>query len=557
MPFSYLEVGEAEGRTTLPFISPKTFICFLLDKAPELLNGGFTDPELGQENLKTFWRCYQQAYNHDMFLQPGAAQNSGTTVPVSLHGDEGRGRRRTNTCVIMLEVNLGLQTACETKKRIRPGDCDECFVSENFSKKCKTPAGYAPRIGGDNSLTSPARQVTNLRNNSFLSKFVLCVLGHTLSKQPGVLTTIVERLCHELRELATEGVCVNDKRWFCQLTGLKGDLDWYKKVANLTRCWKQQLSLQAPCCHECGAGGRDYPFEDFNHRPSWEATIGYERPWEIDPPLVSLVFSQSMPESVMRRDIFHNTKCGIFRDYIGGAVLLLCKFGYFNQGGESNKREVLLERAFGHFRLWCSATGKSPGLHSFTTLFFNAPNQNTYGWTNSKGSDTMLLISWLQVLVAGFQQDLKNPEHAETLRIMREGARHAKEFTHLTYNHGLWLPRHCASKLYAGIHLFLMSYNALAFLCLHKWQFTGFGMKTKFHMLAHAKLDIFQLLQDTTIQWVPNPQLFGCEMCEDVIGRVSRLSRRVSGQLLSARTLQLYLIKSKAVHKRFLKSLKS
>ncbi len=48
-----------------------------------------------------------------------------------------------------------------------------------------------------------------------------------------------------------------------------------------------------------------------------------------------------------------------------------------------------------------------------------------------------------------------------------------------------------------------------------------------------------------------NPQLFGCEMNEDVVGRLSRLSRRVSTHNTSERSLQLYLIKSKAVYRRW------
>ena len=260
----------------------------------------------------------------------------------------------------------------------------------------------------------------------------------------------------------------------------------------------------------------------------------------------------------MRRDIFHNTKLGIFRDFLGGCVLLLCKLGYFHEDDASNKREILLDRMHGHFALWCSAVGKRPGLHSFTPLFFNAPNQNAFGWINCKGSDCSLLLSWIQVLLSGFLRDLKDPAHEDTLLVMLRCAQHAETFTNITYTHGLWLPRRCAAKLYSDMHLFLASYNTLAFWSLHKWQFTAFGMKSKYHMVCHTKWDLLRWLQASPpIQWIPNPQVWGCEMCEDVVGKLSRLSRRVSARLTGRRTLELYLIKCKAVHRRFLSTVKA
>ena len=70
-------------------------------------------------------------------------------------------------------------------------------------------------------------------------------------------------------------------------------------------------------------------------------------------------------------------------------------------------------------------------------------------------------------------------------------------------------------------------------------------------MLAHTKHEIGQLLDDPSITWVPNPLMFGAEMNEDVIGKIARLSRKVSAKLTTLRTLELYLAKSKAIHNRF------
>ena len=247
MPVDTLDSGEGQHKITVPFISPKSFVRFLLEKAPELLTGGFTDEKLGRENLTSFWGCYQRVHpDHDMFREEGGEDKWSSTLAMSMHGDEGRGLKKTNTCVIMLESNLGLQTALTRKRRVDPAECPDCCVSEAFAKRCRTQTGFAPKNSSTPCSTSPARQVTNLRHNSFLTKFVLCALPDWVAKQPGVLATVLERFCSELRCLATEGVSVRGRRWYVQLTGLKGDLDWYKKIANLTRCYKQQLGPNLP-----------------------------------------------------------------------------------------------------------------------------------------------------------------------------------------------------------------------------------------------------------------------------------------------------------------------
>ena len=68
---------------------------------------------------------------------------------------------------------------------------------------------------------------------------------------------------------------------------------------------------------------------------------------------------------------------------------------------------------------------------------------------------------------------------------------------------------------------------------------------------GHEKYDLLKRLEDPETERCANPQLFGCEMNEDVVGKLSRLSRRVSTRKTSERTLQLYLIKSKSVYRRW------
>jgi len=106
-------------------------------------------------------------------------------------------------------------------------------------------------------------------------------------------------------------------------------------------------------------------------------------PFETEGPNDDDNHDQSIPvERVFRRDIFHNTKVGILRDFVGifvgSVIMLLCKLNYFNEAGQPNGREQVLHRAYCHFHLFGHTAGRSPGLRSFSAAFFNAPSWDCF-----------------------------------------------------------------------------------------------------------------------------------------------------------------------------------
>eukprot|EP00438_Fugacium_kawagutii_P019041 Skav208708 [mRNA] locus=scaffold42:621245:622204:- [translate_table: standard] len=312
-------------------------------------------------------------------------------------------------------------------------------------------------------------------------------------------------------------------------------------------------------CHECLGGSRQYPFEDGSEHPGWGPTRYVERPFTVKPIFCHVPFEADIGneepahERFLRRDIFHNTKMGIFRDLIASCVLLLCRLKYFHEQGCPNDRDTLLERAHQHFTFFCKTTQRTPALRSFSSAFFNAKSWNQYPWVNCKGSDCSHLLAWVHVLTRAFMNSPLRQEHLTLLGRMNAAAGNARDFQRTSYSHGLWLPKVCAKKLFNDMHKFIKNYNACAFLSLHQFKYTGFALKSKFHMLCHAKLEVLELVERDDVQWVPNLQLFGCEGNEDIVGKASRLCRRVNARLASKRSLELYLIKSKAVHRRFLR----
>ena len=112
IPFTYSNIGNPQqpSHRVVPWLSPKSWLQLLLERHPELLTGGHSDPKAGGDNLESFWACYKRIHpEHEYFAQPGHEATFSRTVPVSLHGDEGRGQKKGHVFIAMLEPNLGLE----------------------------------------------------------------------------------------------------------------------------------------------------------------------------------------------------------------------------------------------------------------------------------------------------------------------------------------------------------------------------------------------------------------------------------------------------------------
>ncbi len=563
IPFSYIK-HEVDGdpNNQVAYISPKSFIKFLAEKAPELLLGGCTDKAIGCSHLAAFWGAYEKIHpSHKLFHEQKAGREYKNTFALAMHGDEGRGLKKSNTTIIMLETCLGITSWSHMCKKRTAFCCDECELDEPMAKRFRVSPGLikpgAASCPGHGSLCQ--FQATNLKQHSFLTKFVLAALPH---KDAVLLEKLSLAIVRDMISLFEEGVLVKgptgqEERWYAACTGMKGDLKWFQKIGQLTRSFASQIGVGAPMCHECMAGTLAQPFEDGSDYPKWASSRYTERPFAAVPIFCHIPFeagqqNQDSPhERFFRRDIFHNTKMGVFRDFVASCVLLLCKLKYFNDAGGRNDRDSLLERAHHHFAMFCRTTGRSPALRSFSSAFFNAKSWVCYPWVNCKGSDCALLLAWVHVLTTACLNDLQRDEHVTLLHRMNLAAGNARAFQRASYSHGLWMHKHCGRKMYGEMHRFIQNYNACAFLALHQYKYTGFAMKSKFHMLCHAKLEILELLSRDDVDWIPSLQMYGCEGNEDMVGKLSRLTRRVNARLASRRALELYLIKSKACHRRF------
>ena len=467
-------------------------------------------------------------------------------LPMAWHGDEGRGKRRGNTVVVSCETVFSVMTSLN-KKRKR-GCCDP-------------PATSKARFGNVQHRLSAKHkaalelQMTTMKGHSLLHHWPLFIVPSGIHHEhPEATMELLGIIAADFRQLFYEGVDVptsnGRKNFTVAVVGAKGDLKWYRKIA-LERSWENQgVVRNQACCHQCGAGVDGMPFEDVASQvPVWAPTRFSSRPWNNPPVMDPVPFSMATPEKQYRNDPFHLTKVGIYRDLAGSALCYLASKGYYGAQGDFNQK---LANAHGAFKLYCNTFGKTAALRTFSRLLMMYPRFSSYPWANVKGSDSMILLGFLMVQCAGFENAPIDAAHLPMLKTIRLTCKAGKDIFQCLNSHNLWMQNACGMNLHAEICRFVRGYVKLASECLND-RFNGFGIKPKLHLVKHEELEYADALQrgdELLLNW----NLWNCEPNEDLIGRVCRLSRRLDSRRIGERVLGCCLLRSGTMHRRFLET---
>lgn len=107
--------------------------------------------------------------------------------------------------------------------------------------------------------------------------------------------------------------------------------------------------------------------------------------------------------------------------------------------------------------------------------------------------------------------------------------------------------------VYASLTKLINGYATLACWTLDDVNFNGWAMKPKLHLVKHYHLEIHEMLM-SGCEVFYNCNRDNCEMCEDFIGRICRLSRRLDSRKIGERVLNCALLKLELLHKRFVKT---
>ena len=108
IPLSVMKY-ECEDHSWLDvhYMSPQSTLQYLIDKHPRVVFGKPTLQE-GMASVRAFWEGYAEFHKtHEVFLRNYS--DIGRVVPVAIHGDEGKGKRRSQTTVISFEAVLGMK----------------------------------------------------------------------------------------------------------------------------------------------------------------------------------------------------------------------------------------------------------------------------------------------------------------------------------------------------------------------------------------------------------------------------------------------------------------
>ena len=538
IPIETLDVDCGGEPTTTYYIKPEHWVQHWMNEQPELLTGFSGNP---QENCRAFWKCYQ-VHQPGHYIFEKHAGRLDQVIPIILHGDEGRAVKRTNYLVLSLESPLGSLDDPTTK----------CTCDQSLAGRAGLPS-YGCDIGAvsEEFVTACGKQSTNYKGHSYLAHWLLFGMGGWIYKRfPHVVDSLVSRIAASLKTLFEDGVSTNRGQIYAALIGVKGDLDFHKKLMYLERCYANVGTVRnISCCHLCMAGKEGVCFEDYAETPEWIRTMGLERPWSTeDPPsMASVPYDESFPENLLQLDLFHVLKVGVARDIIGGVLVFLLRLGFFDDEDDYVNLDARFERAYKHFRLWCLTVQKSPGLRSFSKHFFNMKTLISAPWCSSKGSDSMLLLEWLRHVL---EIQIQNPTvqgHTALLKVMLQVVQAALSLRMLA-KHKLWLPRSCAKTFYVHVMTLLRGYAVLGKKSIDL-KIRAFLQKPKHHSLHHLAIFVKMELEKGA-PLILSPQAFACEMNEDFMGRISRLSRRVGFKLCDLRVIHRYFIKVKVLLKK-------
>ena len=416
----------------LPVVKPTSWFRTLLGNYRFLVQGG--DGKDLHQQLSAFWDCYRFVQpGHEVFRADPTRLSS--TLPVVLHGDEGRYLKKGNFMVCTVECVLG-----NTPKKPKPCTCSSDPALERYGTVgC---GSHGPTI--DQAVAIASTQQVNDSGNEFLSKFLLFgAASQIYRKHRGLITMAFDEVATDLSNFFNDGIEVAGCKFYAACLGCKGDLKFHHQMGNLSRSYYNVgVRRNHPICSLCLAGKDGYEFEDLSDNPCWAGTEFLEPPWEQgnEPSLAKIPFEQNKAEGIFRLDLFHCWKVGTGRDFVGSGVLALCFLGYFDYAdpGCSVNLPDRLERAWSSFWLWTRANNKSPAIHYFSKSLFNAPNQRAFGWANVKGSDTTLMTQWV-LHVVRLSREFRGPVHDVFERAVIQSCESAITLFKVLHSHGLWL----------------------------------------------------------------------------------------------------------------------
>ena len=466
----------------------------------------------GGPRLRDFWTQYKnwepkhEVWSHDHF-------DPETTVPLLVHGDGGRTYRKEELMVVQFQPVLGWGT------------------------RTSHPV-HRPGVSG-----------VNLQKHSFTTRFLYGVMQKALYKDDeDSFMNFLEGMMQNLCKLYYEGVDLpGGKRLRFLLLGVKGDLPFLQKAGFLLRTFlnvrKAPKTAKSKrlcgCCHLCLAGTEEYDFEDFATSPCWLPTTGRNNPypWARIPPYFEYLphVRQGAP-SFFRLDIMHLLHLGFGRDFCGSSLVLLLDL--YN----ADSIPVALDRQTADLARFVQESRRQIHFKRLSRDMLGYKNEHSFPSAHwSKALDTPVMMEFI-IWILDQQQTLLLEDRL--LRLMHGAAQAMGVFMRTVLKAGLWLAKEEAAIASEAGFFFLQAYAKCARICADR-RLCRYNLTPKLHFFHHMCIRLHQGVQ-ANLACLQNPLADSNFADEDFVGRVSRLSRRVSPRMQSERTIGRYLVATRS-----------
>ena len=558
----HMEALEGELPVEVPHLKVTDFMGSLLSKHPRVVFGGFSRGVDSESLCETFWQRYQLHHPEHCIYNTVAAEERRYVLPICLHGDKGRGHGKSPVFVFSWESVFALPERLRlagsksdkaklrrtSQKRVHGGRL--AWTCAARARDCMCAAEPVPHEGScsmkrrklDNGKLYEALQ-HNSRGNTILTRFLISAVPSKVFKaNPEVIESLLDEIASDLKVLFERGLTVQGRVYRAAVVGIKGDYEFLVEAGRFDRHYGRVGTVREQgMCPECHAGDPGISFEDFSDNPTWAATKYLTDPWLVAPALLKIPFATVKRAQMFRRDVFHTLKYGFCRDLSASLLVLLGSLTYFDHTPrDSRSIDSRLERAYSMFALWCAADGRSTTLKKFSKANIHRKTENTFPWLGGKGSDTVLCMMFLLFMVRTFQQNVRDASHTPLLRAMEETLRGGLDFIGVMHSHDLFLPRACAGFMMRAGYKLLRGYSFLADFSIQQ-RLALFSLRPKCHYFHHMLHELGEQISSGH-PWILSPSVFNCEANEDFIGRISRLSRKVSPKICSQRVIDRYLV---------------
>ena len=474
--------------------------------------------------LPRFWDKYERLFpQHEFFETPIDRSH---LLPFYLHGDGGRTYKKDSIMILSMYSAFGEGTA---KKHVE--------LQPVPGQKRKRPASGMGDIEFEPGV--------NLGGNTYSNRFLFAAMkSQPYKKKHERFESLISHWGQYLKKLFREGFTFNNERWYIAILGVTGDAPFLRECGNHNRSFSNvRKSAESKAdllgvCWLCDAGRTGGPpFEDFRIVEAlWTQNCGRQNPlpW-IEPGrlLEHLPTNDSDLAAFYKPDLFHVYHSGLGKDFTASSLVYLLKSVYKQRNIKdsvvilNDNLKVFLKESREHLHF---------GRITLELLGYSSSRSYPYGhW--SKNMDTATMSKFVEYICLENLQDYRGDP---IFGLILEACAAIGQFMHVVFSADFFLSETEAWQLIASGQAFLLQYSKLASLT-YDAKMCLFALKPKGHVFAHIIHTALQQFRVGT-ELVINPIAESTFMCEDFVGKVARLSRRVSAKQQGKKTMMRYMV---------------